>query len=91
MNGAIDLGGETQNLKVLIQPAVSDSVSVGALIANPAVGAAVWAAQKLFKDPLGKALAYEYQITGPWSDPQVVKSRQAPPKFPASSPSGAAE
>jgi uncharacterized protein YhdP len=79
MSGAIDLGGETQNLRVLIQPAISDSVSVGAMIANPAVGAAVWAAQKLLKDPLGKVLAYEYRITGPWADPQVVKSGQASP------------
>ena len=92
MNGAIDLDAETQNLKVLIQPAVSDSVSVGALIANPAVGAAVWAAQKLFKDPLGKVFAYEYQVTGPWADPQVVKSRQALPKIPAAAaPAGATE
>ena len=92
MNGVINLGDETQNLKVLIQPAVSDSVSVGAMIANPAVGAAVWAAQKLFKDPLGKVLAYEYQITGPWADPQVTKAKQMPPKTPAAAaPTGSAE
>lgn len=78
MSGVIDLGAETQNLQVLIQPAVSDSVSVGTLLVHPAVGAAVWAAQKLLKDPLGKALAYEYRITGPWGDPQVVKFRSSP-------------
>lgn len=82
MNGTIDLIAETQNLNVRIQPALSDSVSVGTMIANPAVGAAVWAAQKLLKDPLGKAFAYEYQITGPWADPQVAK----PPQMPSETP-----
>jgi len=91
MNGAIDLAAETQNLQVQIQPAVSDSVSVGTMLVHPAVGAAVWAAQKLFKDPLGKALAYEYRITGPWADPLVVKSRQLLPASPQSSQTAPAD
>jgi uncharacterized protein YhdP len=73
MDGAINLGNETQNLHVRVQPAVGESVAVGAMLANPVVGAAVWAAQKLLNDPLGQAFAFDYQVSGSWGDPKVEK------------------
>jgi uncharacterized protein YhdP len=51
MSGTVDLAGETQDLKVRVQPAVGDTVAIGAMIANPVAGAVVWAAQKILKDP----------------------------------------
>lgn len=78
MSGAVNLGAETQNLKVRIQPALGESVAVGAMLANPAVGAAVWVAQKILRDPLDQVFAYEYQITGGWADPKVEKLGQNP-------------
>lgn len=73
MRGQIDLGRETQNLTVRVQPALGDSLAMGAMIANPVVGAAVWATQKLLSDPLDRVFSYEYAITGSWSEPQVDK------------------
>ena len=73
MSGAVNLGAETQNLKVRVQPAVGESIAVGAMIANPVAGAVVWVAQKLFKDPLDQAFAFEYAVTGSWADPKVDK------------------
>ena len=73
MSGAVNLGNETQDLKVRVQPAVGESIAVGTMIANPVAGAVVWAAQKLFKDPLDQAFAFEYAVTGSWSDPKVDK------------------
>ncbi|MCF8197634.1 MAG: TIGR02099 family protein [Sulfuritalea sp.] len=78
MSGTVNLGTETQNLKVRVQPAVGESIAVGTMIANPVAGAVVWAAQKLFKDPLDQAFAFEYGVTGSWADPKVEKLGQSP-------------
>jgi uncharacterized protein YhdP len=76
MGGTIDLAGETQDLKVRVQPAVGDSIAIGAAIANPVAGAVVWAAQKILKDPIDQAFAFEYAVTGSWVDPKVEKLGQ---------------
>jgi uncharacterized protein YhdP len=80
MSGAVDLAAETQDLKVRVQPAVGDSIAIGAMIANPIAGAVVWAAQKILKDPIDQAFAFEYAVTGSWADPKVEKLGQLPPK-----------
>ncbi len=80
MSGNVNLGAETQDLKVRVQPAVGESIAVGTMIANPVAGAVVWAAQKLFKDPLDQAFAFEYGVTGSWADPKVEKLSQVPAK-----------
>ena len=73
MSGDVNLIDETQTLKVRVQPAVGETLAVGAMIANPVAGAVAWAAQKLFKDPLDQAFAFEYAVTGSWGDPKVDK------------------
>lgn len=61
MSGQVDLGRETQQLRVKVNPQISDSVSVaGALIGGPIAGLAAFVAQKLLKDPLNEIAAYEY-------------------------------
>jgi uncharacterized protein YhdP len=78
MSGTVDLPGETQDLKVRVQPALGDTVAIGAMIANPVAGAVVWAAQKILKDPIDQAFAFEYAVTGSWDDPKVEKLGQPP-------------
>jgi uncharacterized protein YhdP len=75
MSGNIDLAQETQALKVRVVPSVGDSLAVagGLMLANPIAGVASFLAQRLFKDPLGQAFAYEYLVTGSWADPKVEK------------------
>ncbi len=74
MSGDVDLNAETQKLRVKVFPSVSDSLSVaGAFVAGPIAGIAAYVAQKLLKDPINQLAAYEYGVTGSWSDPQVVK------------------
>lgn len=74
MSGQVDLARETQKLRVKVNPQLSDSVSVaGALIGGPVAGVAAFIAQKLLKDPLDQIAAYEYDVTGSWTDPQVAK------------------
>ncbi len=79
IEGSADLLTETQQLKVRVQPAIGESLAVGAMLAHPVAGAVAWAAQKVLKDPLDQIFAYEYAVSGPWSDPQVEKlTRKAP-------------
>ncbi len=73
MNGSIDLERETQDLKVRVQPALGETVATGVLLVNPAVGAAAWVMNKLFGNPLDKAFAFDYAVTGSWADPKVEK------------------
>ena len=83
MSGKVDLVRETQDLRVKINPQLSDTVSVaGALIGGPVAGVAAFLAQKILKDPLDQIASYEYDITGTWADP-VVKKRDPPPGPPA--------
>jgi uncharacterized protein (TIGR02099 family) len=79
MNGSVDLSHETQDLKVRVQPALGETVATGVLLASPAVGAAAWVMNKLFGNPLDKAFAFDYSVTGSWADPKVEKlSAQGP-------------
>lgn len=79
MNGSVNLDQETQDLKVRVQPALGETVATGVLLANPAVGAAAWVMNKMFGNPLDKAFAFDYAVTGSWADPKVEKvSAQGP-------------
>jgi len=80
MSGTANLGAETQNLKVRVQPAIGESLALGAMFVAPIAGAVVWATQKLLKDPIDQAFAFEYAVTGSWADPKVEKIGQPPPK-----------
>ncbi|MDP1653523.1 MAG: YhdP family protein [Rhodocyclaceae bacterium] len=73
LSGQVDLAAETQNLKVRVQPALGESIAVGAMIVNPVAGAVAWAAQKVLGDPLDQIFAFEYAVTGGWNDPKVEK------------------
>ena len=74
MSGVADLARETQNLRVSIEPRVEDTVALaGALLGGPAVGVGTFIANKILKNPIGQAAAFEYAITGPWAEPVVTK------------------
>ncbi|MPZ43769.1 MAG: TIGR02099 family protein [Betaproteobacteria bacterium] len=74
MRGEVDLNQETQALRVRVTPSVGDSVAtVTALLGGPVAGIGVYLAQKLLNDPLGQLIAYDYSVTGTWSDPNVSK------------------
>ncbi len=76
MSGDVSIPAETQNLKVRVQPAIGETVAVGAMLANPAAGVVAWLAQKVLRDPLDQIFAFEYAVTGSWSDPKVEKLQQ---------------
>ncbi|MBW7566981.1 YhdP family protein [Chromobacterium subtsugae] len=75
ISGEVDLGKETQALKVHVVPHVAESVALaaGAALLNPVVGIATLAAQKVLQDPVGKILSLDYAVSGSLKDPQVVR------------------
>ena len=75
MSGSADVVSETQDLRVLVQPTLAESVAIGAAagLVNPVAGVVTYLAQKLLSDPIEKLFAFEYAVTGAWSDPQVAK------------------
>ncbi len=80
MEGNADIGRETQDLHMIVLPEVNAggaSVVYG-LLANPAVGLGTFLAQLFLREPLAKALAHEYRVTGGWSDPHVEKLERKP-------------
>jgi hypothetical protein len=46
---------------------------------NPVVGVSTLLAQLFLRNPVMKSLSFEYKVTGPWSDPIVVKQGQVTP------------
>jgi uncharacterized protein (TIGR02099 family) len=75
LSGTADIAGETQNLHVVVIPEVNAgaaSVLYG-LAVNPVIGLGTFLAQLFLREPLMKAFTFEYQITGPWKEPNVVK------------------
>jgi uncharacterized protein (TIGR02099 family) len=77
MSGETDLARETQKLQVRVVPSLGDSASTVIGLVNPAVGVASLIAQRVLKNPLGQIFAYEYEVTGTWSDPKVRKVLEA--------------
>ncbi len=86
ISGDANLVAETQDLLVEVRPELNAGLAslAYAALANPAIGLASFAAQLLLRGPLQQLFAWTYEVTGPWSDPQVTtKSRptvQVPPQ-----------
>lgn len=86
MSGQVDLTLETQTLNVRVIPQLGDSASTVVGLVNPVAGVATLIAGRLLKNPVGKVFAFDYAITGTWSDPKVEKIQQAVPYTPQENP-----
>ena len=74
LSGSADLEHETQDLHALVLPEINaGAAALGAAALNPALGLAAFVAQYLLKDSISRALSFEYNVTGPWSKPNVSK------------------
>jgi len=75
LSGTADIAGETQNLHVVVVPEVNAGAAsiVYGLAVNPVIGLGTFLAQLFLRAPLMKAFTFEYQVTGPWKEPNVVK------------------
>jgi len=74
IKGETNILEETQNIHVVVNPRISDSLSLLSLAGGPLAGAAAFIAQKILKDPLNKILSDEYQIIGTWDEPEEIST-----------------
>jgi uncharacterized protein YhdP len=81
MSGEVSIPQETQTLTIHIVPEVGEGLALAAtLIGTPVLGLSTLLVSKLLRNPLGKAVAYEYQVTGSWDNPQVTRLSAPAPK-----------
>ncbi len=81
MSGEVSIPAETQTLTMHVVPEVGEGLALAAtLVGTPVLGLSTLLVTKLLKNPIGKVVAYEYQVTGSWDNPQVVRTSAAPPK-----------
>jgi uncharacterized protein (TIGR02099 family) len=81
MAGEVSMPQETQKLTMRVVPEVGESVALAAtLIGTPVLGLSTLLVSKLLQNPLGKVVAYEYQVTGSWDNPSVTRISAPPPK-----------
>ncbi|MFA6972250.1 MAG: YhdP family protein [Gallionella sp.] len=79
MKGTVNLNNETQNLRVEVLPTLGSSVSMlSAFAAGPAVGLGALIVSKVLGNPLDKLISFEYNVSGTWSDPNVIKVGEKP-------------
>lgn len=72
LRGVTDLVDRTFDQTARVTPKIGTGVAIaGAVAGGPLVGAAVFLADKVSGDAVDRLVSYEYQITGPWSDPVV--------------------
>ena len=82
MSGRVDLVNETQDLNARVEPSIGESSAlIVAAVINPVWGLGALVLQKILKNPLGQALAFDYHVTGTWADPKVerLKADVRPP------------
>jgi len=73
--GKTDIASQILDLDVTVLPHVSNTlpIAVGLATANPALGAIVWAADKVLGSEVDKIVQYKYKVTGSWDEPNVVR------------------
>ncbi|MDQ3025420.1 MAG: TIGR02099 family protein [Pseudomonadota bacterium] len=80
LSGEASLPQETQNLTLRVVPEVGEGMALAAtLLGTPVLGLSTLLVSKLLKNPFGKAVAYEYQVTGSWDNPVVTRLSGAAP------------
>jgi uncharacterized protein (TIGR02099 family) len=83
----IDISGRTGLVQhdydqlVTVTPQLASTLPLAGVIAGgPAVGAAVFLADKLVGDQLNKLTQVQYQVTGSWDDPLYTRLTEAEPE-----------
>ncbi len=74
ITGRTGLVAKDYDQLVTVTPKVSETLPlIGALALTPQIGAAILFVQKIMEPQINKATQTRYNITGPWTAPNVVK------------------
>lgn len=79
INGRIGLASKDYDMTLSVTPYVTSSIPVAATLitANPAIGVAAWAVDKVISQGVSKVTTYYYAVRGSWANP-VWSSVRAP-------------
>ena len=59
---------------VTVTPEISVTLPLaGAIVGGPVVAAALMVADQVMGEEVNKLIRYQYRVTGPWSDPEIVR------------------
>lgn len=74
VTGRIGLATEDFDLKIEVQPKISDTVTIATWgVLGPQVAAVVLAVQKLFRKQIAAGTRITYVVKGPWDNPAFTK------------------
>ncbi len=72
-NGKVGLADEDYDLELLVSPQLGGNLALLSALSNPAAGAVVFLAQKMFKKQFNQAIVYTYTVDGSWDKPNIVR------------------
>jgi uncharacterized protein (TIGR02099 family) len=73
-SGRAGLDTEDYDMELLVAPQVGTNLTLLGALANPAAGAVIFLMQKVFKRQLAEMVHYRYRVSGPWQEPEVVRT-----------------
>ncbi len=82
MLGTVDLGKREYDQRLIVTPFVTGTLPMLTYltgVATPQIAAVIFLAQKVFQDDLEKMAQFEYHVSGPWDNPNVVKVGEEKP------------
>jgi uncharacterized protein YhdP len=72
LNGTLDMASDQIEAKLLVTVPVANNLPLAALIVGaPAIGGALFVADKLLGDRVARFASVQYDVTGAWSDPSI--------------------
>ena len=72
LKGTLDMANDRIDAKLLVTLPVSNNLPLAALIVGaPAIGGALFVADKLLGDRVARFASVQYDVTGPWQDPDI--------------------
>jgi uncharacterized protein (TIGR02099 family) len=72
LNGTLDMANERIDAKLLVTLPVTNNLPLAALIVGaPAIGGALFIADKLLGDRVARFASVQYDVTGPWQNPDI--------------------
>lgn len=72
LNGTLDMAQERIDAKLLVTLPVTNNLPLAALIVGaPAIGGALFVADKLLGDRVARFASVQYEVKGPWLNPEI--------------------
>ncbi|MEO4045745.1 YhdP family protein [Pseudomonas sp. CAU 1711] len=72
LNGELDLANDRIDAKLLVTLPVTNNLPLAALIVGaPAIGGALFIADKLLGDRVARFASVQYKVKGPWQNPKI--------------------